>query len=215
MDLKRAAAVLVLAGLSLAAPSAAAAATRDCALLPPEVRAGAIYAGYSESRMCAAGLKPLWHGLPGGVERVMRFTFSSGHALFWRSVTITALPDGRGRMEVVGGGHKRRDVRSSWVDIRPVRRRLSAETLTALTTLAEQSGTFDHAVGSWDQRAGGEGEIFLHCQTLDMERADAGGYRFSSVNLGCNRPAKLMPLVDEVIRLADIGMVRGNWSAYQ
>jgi hypothetical protein len=215
MDLRRAVAVLVLAGASLAAPPAAAAATSECALLSPEVRAGSVYAGYSESRMCAAGLKPLWQGLPEGAVQVMRFTFSSGHALFWRSVTITALPDGSGRMEVVGGGHKRRDARSSWVAIRSVRRRLSAEALTALTTLAEQSGTFDHAVGTWDQRANGEGEMFLHCQTLEMERADAAGYRFSSVNLGCNRPAKLMPLVNEVIRLADIGMVRGNWSAYQ
>lgn len=216
MDLRRAAAVLMLAGVSLAAPSAAAAAApSDCALLSPEVRAGSVYAGYSERQMCAAGLKPLWQGLPEGAERVLRFTFSSGHALFWRSVTITALPDGSGRLEVVGGGHKRRDVRSAWVDIRPIRRRLSAEALATLTALAEQSGTFDHAVGTWDQRADGTPRIYLHCQTLEMERADAAGYRFSSVNLGCNRPAKLMPLVDDVIRLADLEMVRGHWAGNQ
>lgn len=180
--------------------------------MPPAVGESAAYSGYSGSRMCEAGLKPLWQGVPEGAVQVMRFTFSSGHALFWRSVTITQAPDGSGRLEVVGGGFKRRDVRSRWVDLRPVRRRLSPDTLAALTALAEQSGTFDHAVGTWDRSADGEEELFLHCQTLEMERADAAGYRFSSVNLGCNRPAKLMPLVDEVIRLGGIDMVRGHWS---
>ncbi|MFN3864077.1 MAG: hypothetical protein ACK4RT_07330 [Erythrobacter sp.] len=86
--------------------------------------------------------------------------------------------------------------------------------MARLSALAQQSGTFDHAVGTWDRSAEGEEGIYLHCQTLDMERVDAGGYRLSSANIGCNRPARLMPLVDEVIRLADIGMVRGNWAGY-
>lgn len=210
MDLRRALAVVTLAAACWAAP-AAAAATRECAILPQEVREGALYSGYSESRMCEAGLKPLWQGVPKGTAQVMRFTFSSGHALFWRSVTISTLPDGSGLLEVVGGGFERRDVRSRWVDIRPVRRRLSAEALAKLSALAEQSGTFEHKVGTW--HAGDPADlIYIHCQTLEMERADAAGYRFSSVNIGCKRPAKLMPLVDEVIRLADIGMVRGNWA---
>jgi hypothetical protein len=210
MDLRRAAALVALAAC-WAAP--AAAAPKDCRILPPNVRESAVYAGFSENRMCKAGLKPLWQGVPDGAAQVMRFTFSSGHALFWRSVTITALPDGTGRLEVVGGGFERRDVRSPWVDLRPVRRRLSAEALSNLAALAEQTGTFDHAVGSW--HAGDPADvIYLHCQTLEMERADAAGYRFSSINIGCRRPAKLMPLVDEVIRLADIGMVRGNWAGY-
>ncbi len=181
---------------------------------PPAVGGTAAYAGYSEGRMCEAGLKPLWQGLPEGAAQVMRFTFSSGHALFWRSVTITALPDGTGRIEVVGGGYGRRGVRSPWLDLKPVRRRLKADEMAALITLAEQSGTFDHEVGTWDRRADGEVEIFLHCQTLELERADAAGYRFSSVNIGCNRPDRLMPLVDAVIRLGDIGMVRRNWAGY-
>lgn len=212
MDLRRAAAALVLAAACWAAP--AAAETRECEILPPEVSETALYAGFSESRMCDAGLKPLWQGVPDGAEQVMRFTFSSGHALFWRSVTITQLPDGSGRLEVVGGGYGRRGVRSPWVDIRKVRRRLAADDLAKLIDLANQSGTFEHAVGTWDRSVNAEGEIFLHCQTLELERADAAGYRFSSVNIGCNRPPALMPLVDEVIRLADIGMVRGNWAGY-
>jgi len=211
MDLRRAAAAVLLAACG-AAPAAAAEA--DCQMLPPAVSGAGVYSGYSESRMCAAGLKPLWQGVPDGAAQVMRFTFSSGHAFFWRSVAITALPDGSGRLEVVGGGFKRRDVRSLWVDLRPVRRRLSPEALAGLTALAEQSGTFDHAVGTWDQGPDGEEELFLHCQTLEMERVDAAGYRFSSVNIGCNQPQKLMPLVDEVIRLGGIGMVRGNWAGY-
>jgi len=209
MDLRRAA-PLVLMAACWAEP---AVAKDDCQMLPPAVGGAGVYSGYSESRMCAAGVKPLWRGVPEGTAQVMRFTFSSGHALFWRSVTITQLPDGSGRLEVVGGGFKRRDVRSQWVDIMPVRRRLSAEALASLSALAEQSGTFDHAVGSW--HAGDSADvIYLHCQTLEMERADAAGYRFSSINIGCLRPAKLMPLVDEVIRLGGINMVRGNWAGY-
>lgn len=210
MDLRRAAALLTLAAACGAAPVAAA-EKRECEIFPPAVREGALYSGYSESRMCEAGLKLLWQGMPDGAAQIMRFTFSSGHALFWRTVTITALADGSGRLEVVGGGYKRRDARSRRVDIRPVRRRLSPDALANLTTLAEQSGTFDHAVGTW--HAGDPADvIYLHCQTLEMERADPAGYRFSSINIGCARPEKLMPLVDEVIRLADIGMVRGNWA---
>lgn len=209
MDLRRASAAVLMAACG-AAP--AAAGDRDCHIFPPVVGESAAYSGYSESRMCDAGLKPLWQGVPDGAAQVMRFTFSKGHALFWRSVTITQAPDGSGRLEVIGGGFKRRDVRSPWVDLRPVRRWLSPEALAKLAALAEHSGTFDRAIGTWDRRSDGETAIFLHCQTLEMERADAAGYRFSSVNLGCNRPEKLMPLVDEVIRLADIGMVRRNWS---
>ena len=63
MDLRRAAA-LALAAACWAAP--AAAAPKDCRILPPNVRESAVYAGFSESRMCEAGLKPLWQGLPEG-----------------------------------------------------------------------------------------------------------------------------------------------------
>ncbi len=42
----------------------------------------------------------------------------------------------------------------------------------------------------------------MHCQTLDMERVNAAGYRVSVVNIGCNQPKKLTPFVDEVVRLA-------------
>ena len=209
MDLRRAAVLVLLAG-SWAAP--AAAAPRECQIVAPDVRESAVYSGYSEGRMCEAGLKPLWQGVPEGAAQVLRFTFTSGHALFFRSVTITALPDGSGRLEVVGGGHGRRGVRSRWVDLRPVRRRLAADEVAAIIALADQSGAFEHAVGTWDRRADGEVEIFLHCQTLELERADTAGYRFSSVNIGCNRPDKLMPLVDAVIRLGGIGMVRDNWA---
>jgi hypothetical protein len=145
----------------------------------------------------------------------MRFTFSSGHSLFWRSVTITRRADGTGLLEVVGGGRRNHDDRSPWIDLKPKRRKLSAEQTAALSTLADQSGTFDHEVGTWDRSPDGEDEIFLHCQTLELEQGNAAGYRFSSANIGCNRPAKLMPLVDAVIRLADIGMVRRNWAGYR
>lgn len=210
MGLRRAAPIALMAA-GWSAP--AAAASEDCRIVPPAVREAAVYAGFSEKRMCKAGLAPLWQGVPEGAAQVLRFTFTSGHALFFRTVTITALADGSGVVEVVGGGHGQRGVRSAWVDLRPVRRRLTAGEVAAITALATQSGTFDHAVGSWDSAE--DGAIFLHCQILELELAGAAGYRFSSVNIGCNRPERLMPLVDAVIRLGDIGMVRGNWAGHR
>ncbi len=210
MDLRRGFALIAPIAAILGAP--AAAQDSDCNLFPPPVTQAPVYSGYSASRMCAAGLKPLWQGLPDRADRVMRFTFSSGHSLFWRSVTITRRLDGTGMLEVVGGGRRNHDDRSAWIDLRPERHRLRREQVAALVALADQSGSFDYEVGTWDRGADGETDIFLHCQTLEMEQADAAGYRFSSVNIGCNQPTRLMPLVDEVIRLADLDMVRSNWA---
>ena len=89
--------VVTAGGLAVAlAGFAAPAYAADPALLPPSVREAGVNSGYSASWMCEAGLKPLWQGVPDGAAQVMRFTFSSGHALFWRSVTIIQLPDGIG-----------------------------------------------------------------------------------------------------------------------
>ncbi|HMT44283.1 MAG TPA: hypothetical protein PKA59_06990, partial [Chakrabartia sp.] len=70
----------------------------------------------------------------------------------------------------------------------------------AVNRLAVESGTFDFAAGSWDDMQ----EVYVHCQLLEMERADASGYRYSSINIGCNQPKKLMPFVEHVMALAKI-----------
>lgn len=205
-------AFFMMAAVWLTSPATA----RDglCEIISEEVRASSAYSGYSESRMCKAGLPALWKGLPDNAQSVMRFTFSSGHSMFFRTVTITQRTDGSARLDVVGGGFARRDVRTPWRDMKPVRKKLSADRFASVRTQASDAGAFDHAIGSWDQRPEGSNEIFMHCQLLEMERIDATGYRFSSVNIGCNRPKRLMPLVDAVIDLGKIGMVRNNWAGF-
>jgi hypothetical protein len=202
--------LLLLLGC-FAAPSIASA--KPCEIISPEVSASSAYSGFAESHMCKAGLPALWRGLPDKAISVMRFTFTSGHSMFFRTVTITELADGTGRLEVVGGGFVKHDVRTPWRDIKPVRRKLSAQGLAQLRSLAEQSGAFEHEIGTWDKMEY-DRAIFLHCQLLEMEHADVEGYRFSSVNIGCNRPNQLMPLVDAIIAQGRIDMVRKNWAGY-
>lgn len=212
MDLKRALLSFALGAVGFGWSTPGEAAT--CEIIPESVSQSSAYSGFAESRMCKAGLPALWKGLPEGVVSTMRFTFTSGHSMFFRTVTITEFTNGKNRLEVVGGGHVKRDVRTAWQDIRPVRRKLSAEDLASIRALTEETGAFEHEIGTWDKRDNNM-EIFLHCQLLEMERMDAQGYRFSSVNIGCNRPKRLMPLVDEIISRGRIGMVRSNWAGYR
>ena len=83
---------------------------------------------------------------------------------------------------------------------------MSAQDWDEIDRLAGASGTFDFDVGSWDDE-----EIYLHCQSLAMERANHAGYRFSSVNIGCNRPEKLAPLVAKVIDLVARNALFAGW----
>ena len=78
--------------------------------------------------------------------------------------------------------------------------------MSKLNALAAQSGVWEFDIGSWD----GD-ELYMHCQLLEMERANRAGYNYSSVNIGCNHPAKLMPLVDEVVRLAELEALKERW----
>ena len=56
---------------------------------------------------------------------------------------------------------------------------LTSDDLARLDKLAEEAGAFEFERSSWD----GEG-LYLHCQTLDIERANPAGYRVSVVNIG-------------------------------
>lgn len=185
-------------------PGLAAAQDTQCDILPEQVQRQTVYSGYSTSGLCAAGQGRLWNGLPTGTARITRFVFSDGHAAFFRYVTITEHEDGSAELET-GGAETPYGRRHDRVDRR--RFGLASGKVAELTQLIEAAGAFDFEVGSWD----GE-EIYLHCQLLEMERADSVGYRFSSVNIGCNRPQELMPLVAEVIRLAGIERVQAGWN---
>lgn len=164
-----------------------------CGIFPPDMP---FYGGFSGCRLKALRQPALWQGLPKGKQQVIRLTFTDGHMFFWRSVSITRMESGAGVLTVTGTSRPTR--------IRPrmperVRRtiKLSQADLDRIDQLAEAAGAFQFERGTWDDK-----EIYLHCQTLDMERVNADGYRVSVVNIGCNQPEKLMPFVDEVVRLA-------------
>lgn len=144
--------------------------------------------------------------------RVTAFQFTDGHVFFERSVTLHEWADGTGLLTVAGGGHRSRDIRTPWCGIETVRLALAGEEVARLNSLADESGAFDHVSGTWDQQDGRT--IYLHCQTLRMTRVDPAGSRESEASIGCNRPDRLMPLVDAVIDLAGIGMVRENWAGF-
>jgi hypothetical protein len=178
----------------------------DCGMLPETVTSTLVYSGWSACDLRKADAKPIWSGLPSGTKQVSRFIFTQGHGMFYRAITITEMDDGNNLLKVSGTRNKRNHVGYEERK-RTIRKKLTAEQVSLINQLAAEAGTWDHEAGTWDQAAGENGdemEIYLHCQLLEMERANADGYRFSSVNIGCNQPKKLMPLVNEIIRIAEM-----------
>lgn len=190
-----------------ATPDTSSGASR-CGTFPAEIRTSAGYGGMSDCLLRDISAEPLWRGLPNGSVQTLRFTFLQGHFAFFRTVQIDSYPGGEGRLVLDGENFRLRPTSKNG-RIDQTRVRLSVESMDRLNDLIEQSGTFDHDIGTWDSDA-----IYLHCQTLDMERINAEGYRFSSINIGCNHPAKLMPLVNEVARLAELEIV-GSGQLYR
>ncbi len=193
--------------LCLAVPASSRAEEQDddpyCGMLPPNVHEGLLYAGWSACAMRAADQKPIWNGLPPGTKQVTRFIFTQGHGLFYRVVTITERDDGTNQLKVSGTRNPRGRVGEEQ-KIRAIRRALSPDVISAINARADEAGAWEFEVGTWDNQLSDDGEemaIYMHCQLLEMERANADGYRFSSVNIGCNQPKKLMPLVNEIVRL--------------
>lgn len=154
--------------------------------------------GYSLSDLIRAGEKPLWHGPESGnIVRQTRFVFGDGHPNLTRILHIREHKDGSAMLSIVhvrSGYRKPTRVKRS----KPIA--LDAAQVSAFNSRAEETGTFDFKFGDWDNKD----DLFVHCQMLEMERIDASGYRFSSVNIGCVRPAKLMPLIDHLFALAHL-----------
>lgn len=170
---------------------------RSCGMYPKEVleRGG----GWNGCELRDMGAKALWKRESNEDTAVLRFTFTEGHDSFFRAVTVTQSSNGTAKLLLLAQDRKRGSEPESWSR----RRNLSSAEVAELERLATESGTWDFDYGSWD----GD-DLYVHCQLLEMERAATTGYRYSSVNLSCNRPAKLMPLVNEVVRLA-----RLKWAA--
>ena len=204
------ASVGALVGMALAlafTPAAGKAGESGCGTYPAHVVAS-LYSGWSGCQMKRDGHKPLWQGLPAGTAQVTRFVFTEGHGLFYRVITMTEAADGTANL-IVSGSQLRRSVRQSQRRMAPRRVRLTEQQVARIGRLGEETGAWDFAEGSWD----GDG-IYMHCQVLDMERANVGGYQHSSVNIGCNKPQKSMPLVDEIIRLAGLQTAHGGMLYY-
>ncbi len=203
---------IALPFLALALSAAAAAEGREefCGIFPPDMP---FYGGWSGCNLKQLRQPALWRGLPEGAEQVIRLTFTDGHTFFWRSVTITRKADGTGLMTVLGTSRPT-SIRPPMKEKVHRRMRLSPEDLARIDRLAEEAGTFDFERGTWDGTGDDNEEIYMHCQTLDMERINAAGYRVSVVNIGCNQPKKLMPLVNEVVRLAKMKQGGGGQLFY-
>jgi hypothetical protein len=161
------------------------------------------YAAYSDCTLRKVGEKPLWHGLKNAKYRQqIRFTFTDGHGRYTRVINFVELANGKGRIEL-----KTIIPESGDVIVSDARRfSVSAEDVARINELAEASGTWAFESGTWDDE-----EIFLHCQTLDMERVSQAGYRFSSVNISCNQPQILMPLVEHLSKLVRLKQKDGMY----
>lgn len=160
----------------------------------PEAVYNQVYAAWAEEQLKHVGEKPLWHGVEGkGIARQTRFMFVDGHPNKTRILHIRERVDGTGTMGVFSlDDHPFRVERRDVID-------LSKDQIGVFTALIAQAGAFEFELGSWD----GD-ELYMHCQLLEMERVDASGYRYSSVNIGCNQPAKLIPLIEQVMAWAKI-----------
>lgn len=184
-----------LAILLLGAPSVAAAEDR-CGTYPDAVFDQAD-AGWGDCLLHDLGEAPLWHGLEPNLRQHIRFTFTEGHGLWTRVVNIIEYADGGARVSlrsVLTGprDHKRQ--------LPPQSATVTAAQIATLNQLAEQSGVWKFDVGSWNNPK----DLVIHCEMLDMERANADGYRFSTVWISCSKPAKLVPLVTFVAQLAGL-----------
>ena len=166
-------------------------AEEPCGFYPENVHDVDGYLGWSPCLLKDQGERPIWKHFPKKQKRISRFVFLEGHNAFFRFVVVRETLDGTGEIKTGGANNP------GWRPIRLRRSPLSAQQISELNALAARSGTWDHDVGSWD----GD-EVFVDCEILEMEMATASEYKFSSVNIGCNRPEALMPFIDEVVRLA-------------
>lgn len=164
-------------------------------MYPPAVE-GTLYGGYSGCVLKEFGKRPLWRALERKYRQQIRFTFTDGHAAFTKVIDFVEMADGTGKIGLTIVSRQRDGTRAI---TKNQSFRVSTTDIARINSLGEQSGVWSFETGSWD----GD-ELYMHCETLDMERIDASGYRHSSVNVSCNQPAKLMPFVNFVTDLVKL-----------
>ncbi|MEO9130497.1 MAG: hypothetical protein ABI240_04750 [Sphingomonas sp.] len=176
----------------IAGPAVATRDSNSCGMYPDGVNTG-----YSGCILREAGEKPLWHRPSRrGVRQQIRLTFTEGHLAYTKLIDFEERADGSGiiRLRTL----RRKSDSGSIESSRTIHHVTSAEVAT-INRLGSASDTWDQPIGSWD----GD-ELFLHCETLDMERRVLDGYSFSSVNISCNQPEKLMPFVTFITGLVGL-----------
>lgn len=161
------------------------------------------YSAWADCRLREVGEKPLWGGLTNPRYRQqVRFTFNDGHMRYTKVINFVELSDGTGVIEL-----KTVVPHDGELDVRNRRRvKVSLQDVLRFNELGRASDAWKFETGSWDGA-----EMYLHCETLEMERVNPSGYRYSSVNISCNRPRKLEPLLDFVTGLVGLKMDRASY----
>lgn len=152
------------------------------------------YSGFSACTLRDIGEKPLWTGLNPKYRQQIRLTYTNGQKPGFRVIDFEERPDGTGSIRMQESWWKPGEEPVVSID---TSYRVSAADVATVNALSAQADAWKFAIGSWD----GDG-MYLHCDTLDMERVDATGYRYSSISISCNQPKRLMPFLAHMTRLA-------------
>ena len=142
----------------------------------------------------------MWKGLKSDkLTRQSRFTFTDGHYRWLWTIRIDERANGKGRVEVTRIGRRQKSWESMEVK-RHWHRNISREKMAKFNALSSEAGIFRFENGTWDD----QDEVFLHCITLAMEQISDEGFRYSNVNISCNRPKKLKATIEHVLDLSEL-----------
>ena len=169
-------------------------------MLPPETVRDNFYAEFGACPLKQAKEQALWKGLKSDkLTRQSRFTFTDGHYRWLWTIRIDERANGKGRAEVTRIGRKR----NTWEGMEVKRhwhRNISRDKMAKFNALSSEAGIFRFENGTWDD----QDEVFLHCITLAMEQISDEGFRYSNVNISCNRPEKLKATIEHVLDLSEL-----------
>lgn len=139
------------------------------------------------------GERPLWlQGAVGRTDSVYRFTFI-GNMCRSTSIRIDEATN-RIDLQVVSLDRcKRGSAR-----LQRSNRRIAPTDWADAKRLMEEAELWKFEIGDWDD----DGEIWIDCTFLVMERAAASDYRMSRSQISCMQPRRLLAVVNKVAALA-------------
>ncbi|MEO9633218.1 MAG: hypothetical protein ABJF89_04370 [Parasphingorhabdus sp.] len=203
---KRLASSAMMLSAFVFAPTGSVLAENDqpaCGMLPSKIVEDNFYAGYGLCTLKQVREQPLWKGLKSdGLVQQSRFTFADGHLRWLWTIRIDERKSGAGRVEITrigraNGSFQRVEKKRHW------HRRISKTDMTQFNQLTREADLWKFENGTWDHDEE-EDAIYLHCATLDMENMSSKGFRYSNVNIGCNRPVKLQAALDHVLEISNL-----------